>query len=141
LFSNDEKFEFYVPTGIETYTDIEESDSNNDGVIDTRKTNNSYKFSGINVVSEDGDVIATFRAEGFKFIPEGHFNISVAGDIIYFIFSTDDVNNPHALYKIEKPVYTSGDSPSSILGDLNNDGKVNVADHVKLSDIIMDQNK
>jgi len=30
-------------------------------------------------------------------------------------------------------------TPSAKLGDLNNDGKVDVADHVKLSDIIMSQ--
>ena len=29
--------------------------------------------------------------------------------------------------------------PSSLFGDLNKDGKVNVADHVKLSDIIMNK--
>jgi hypothetical protein len=29
--------------------------------------------------------------------------------------------------------------PSAKLGDLNNDGKVDVADHVKLSEIIMNQ--
>lgn len=138
LFSNDDKFEFFVPIDIETTNTIQEYDSDKDGEIDTRRTTISHKFSGVNVISEDGDVLATFRADGFFFTDKREIRIETKGDNIYIIFTTDDENNPYALYKINR----SGSNDPSLSrkeGDLTGDGKVDVADHVKLSEIIMNQ--
>lgn len=142
LFSDDDKFEFYVPTGIQKNRTIKESDNNGDGIIDTRETSDSYLFSGINVVSEDGNVLATFTTEGFLFIENSSSTIKInrIGNIYYFIIPTNDDNNPYAVYKLEKTdSNTNNPSLSRKEGDLNNDGNVDVADHVELSKIIMNQ--
>ena len=138
LFSDDEKFEFYVPTNIQENKTIREYKAyDKDDEIDKRETTVSYLFSGVNVVSEDGTVLATFRAEGFYF-KDSYITIRKTGNLFYFIFSTNDENNPYALYKVEK---YNNHALVRKEGDLNNDNKVDVADHVELSKIIMNQNK
>ena len=131
LFSDDEKFEFYVPIDFDIQYPISESGSD-------RYYFTKIQCSGINVISEDGVVLATFIAEGFKFT--GQIEFRRVDDIIYAIFSTNDTDNPYAIYKVDKE-WSSASNPAKAykVGDVNNDGKVNVADHVRLSDIIMNQ--
>lgn len=134
LFSDDEKFEFYIPIDFETIETVNEINSY------TRETYTSIKYKGVNVISETGEVLATFRANGFYFTstyPGIQFNR--VDNIIYAVFSTNDKNNPYALYKVDRG-WSSMSNPSfsGKQGDVNKDGKVNVADHVKLSEIIMD---
>ena len=137
LFSDDEKFEFYIPIDFETIQTVNEINS------DTRETNTSLKFKGINVISETGEVLATFRANEFYFytgFPVIQFNR--VDNIIYAVFSTSDENNPYALYKVDRS-WSSMSNPSfsGEQGDVNKDGAVNIADHVELSKIILNQNK
>lgn len=137
LFSDDEKFEFYVPIDVEIQYQIEETDTN-------REYYTSIQFSGINVISEDGVVLATFKAEGFKFTDNwfGAIKFIRVDNLLYAIISTTDKENPYALYKLDRE-WSSASNPIQVYkeGDVNKDGDVNVADHVKLSDIIMNQNK
>lgn len=132
LFSDDETFEFYIPTDFETINTAYEINEN------ARETYTFLKYKGVNVISETGEVLATFRANGFYFTSSPNFNR--VDDIIYAIFSTSDENNPYALYKVDKS-WSSMSNPSfsGKQGDVNKDGEVNVADHVKLSEIIMNQ--
>lgn len=142
LFSDDEKFEFYVPFDVNIEYPIVEYDENGDGIIDKREYFTSIECSGINVISEDGVVLATFRAEGFKFVDDwvGAIKFIRVDNILYAIILTTDKDNPYAMYKLDKE-WSSASNPIQVYkdGDVNKDGKVNVADHVKLSDIIMNK--
>ncbi len=144
LFSDDGKFEFYVPIDINIEYPVVETDENDDGIIDKRYYDTSIQFSGINVISEDGVILATFRAEGFKFSYDysQHIKFIRVDNLLYAIISTTDKENSYAMYKLDKE-WSSASNPIQVYkeGDVNKDGEVNVADHVKLSDIIMDQNK
>ena len=134
LFSDDEKFEFYVPIDVDIQYPIEESN--------TRKEYyTSIQCSGMNVIAEDGTVLATFRAEGFKFAVNSDIRFNRIDDTLYAFIPTNDKDNPYAMYKLDKE-WSSASNPIQVYkeGDLNKDGEVNVADHVKLSSIIMDQN-
>ena len=61
--------------------------------------------------------------------------VSITGKIAVKVYATKSgyLNSDTATAEIEVP--------RELKGDLNNDGKVDVADHVKLSSIIMDQNQ
>ena len=141
LFSDDEKFEFYVPIDVNLEYPVEESDVNNDGVVDKRVYSTSIQCSGINVISEDGVVLATFSAEGFKFAYKDNcLKFTRVDNTIYAIIKTTDKEKPYAMYKLDNE-WSSASNPIQVYkdGDVNKDGKVNVADHVKLSDIIMNK--
>ena len=63
LFNTDEKYE-YIRCKCTTYSDrlIGEEDRDGDGIADTRSFRSGYEYVGIEVVSEDGNVIASFDA-------------------------------------------------------------------------------
>lgn len=63
LFNTDEKYE-YIRFKYTTYSDrfIGEDDYDGDGITDTRSFRSGYEYVGIEVVSEDGNVIASFDA-------------------------------------------------------------------------------
>lgn len=63
LFNTDEKYE-YIRCKYTTYSDrfIGEDDYDGDGITDTRSFRSGYEYVGIEVVSEDGNVIASFDA-------------------------------------------------------------------------------
>ncbi len=63
LFNTDEKYE-YIRRKYTTYSDrfIGEDDYDGDGITDTRSFRSGYEYVGIEVVSEDGNVIASFDA-------------------------------------------------------------------------------
>ncbi len=140
LFSDDEKFEFYVPIDVDIVYPVEETDENGDGIVDKREYSTSIQSSGINVISEDGVVLATFRAEGFKFVCTGYNDLKFTriDNTIYAFIKTTDAKNSYAMYKLDKE-WSSASNLIQVYkeGDLNKDGKVNVADVVKLLDIIL----
>ena len=80
------------------------------------------------VYNEDGEAIVKLDLEG-EF--QGVWKI---GNCYYLVTGS----TPYRFYKINKP---SDNNAAYSRGDVNEDGVVNVADHVKLSEIIMDQNK
>ena len=94
---------------------------------------------------ENGKVKFTCETEGVDFISEvtvddakkyydSEFTLSQTYKITVYATKAGYENSDVATREI---VIENGQS--SLFGDLNKDGKVNVADHVKLSDIIMNQ--
>jgi len=93
---------------------------------------------------ENGKVIFGCETEGVTY----HYDIVSLGSV------SGDGNNVELLNSYKVTVYATKDDyidsdsvtaeielAGGVKGDVNNDGVVNVADHVKLSEIIMNQNK
>ena len=96
---------------------------------------------------KDGKLDFTCETEGVEFISE----VTVEDAKKYYDTSVTLSQTYKVSVYATKAGYDNSDvvtreivienGQSSLFGDLNKDGKVNVADHVKLSEIIMDQNK
>lgn len=102
LFSDDEKFEFYIPVPDPSSVDVYEYDSDGDNVNDRRETTIGGNTKYINVISEDGDVIATVTPpDGYTISPPSY--IAKMGGKFYLIcWTRNGTEGGYGFYRIEK---------------------------------------
>lgn len=77
---------------------------------------------------------------GFSGISEDN-NISADIKVPKITISVYTTKSGYQASDVATKVYTISDSSGGLRGDVNNDGVVNVADHVELSNIILEQDK
>lgn len=130
----------HIPeSAINDYKDIEPWC--NFGVIKTLTGEELNKCATPTIIIEDGKIKFYCETEGVDFIS----NVSTIDEKDYY----DAELNLTYVYKVtvyaQKDGYKNSDIATAefmstgIFGDLNGDGTVNVADHVKLTEIIMNQ--
>lgn len=100
FFNTDAKYEYLRYKYVETHSIEDEADTDSDGIIDKRYVRDGYKCVGIEVVSEDGNVLTSFDV-GEIYSPEillwggkRYINIEVSSD------SSDDYSHYNAFYEI-----------------------------------------
>ncbi len=100
LFNTDAKYEYLRRKYVETHSIEDEADTDGDGIIDTRYVRDEFKCVGIEVVSEDGNVLTSFDVGSvnsqdlFLWGGKRYINIEVSSD------SSDDYSSYYAFYEI-----------------------------------------
>ncbi|MBQ8607921.1 MAG: T9SS type A sorting domain-containing protein [Bacteroidaceae bacterium] len=103
LFNADAKYEYLRYKYVETHSIEDEADTDGDGIIDKRRVRDESKCVGIEVVSEDGNVLTSFDVENvgsvssqdlFLWGGKRYINIEVSSD------SSDDYSYYYAFYEI-----------------------------------------
>lgn len=93
FFNTDAKYEYLRYKYVETHSIEDEADTDSDGIIDKRYVRDGYKCVGIEVVSEDGNVLTSFDV-GEIYSPE----ILLWGGKRYIILESD--TDGYIIYEI-----------------------------------------
>ena len=102
LFNDEGKFEFYIPVRDPSSVEVYESDSDGDGVIDRRTTTIGTEIKYINVISEDGDVIATVKPSDGYTIGNLYYIAKMGGKFFLICWTRNETEGGYGFYRIEK---------------------------------------
>lgn len=85
--------------------------------------------------TEGAEFVSEIKASDAKKYKESEISLSQVYTVSVYAYKSDHTRSE----KVTRDIVIKGDGKAIIVGDVNNDGKVDVADHVKLSDIIMNK--
>ena len=87
--------------------------------------------------TEEASFISEIKASDAQKYHESEISLSHTYNVTVYAYKSDYLPSD----KVTRDVIIKGDGKAIIVGDVNNDGKVDVSDHVKLSDIIMNKSR
>ncbi|MBE6070322.1 MAG: T9SS type A sorting domain-containing protein [Prevotella sp.] len=105
LFNNDANFEYLEPVYDESAVEVLEYDRDGMGLDDVRETHKGSTITGFNVVSDNGNVVLTFKAEsGYTFSSSTIYCIRMGGQhyMVFFQNEKSTGKSFYAYYRINK---------------------------------------